>query len=1047
MISRRIIGLVVILPGLICAAVGSRADDSIRFNRDIRPILSSACFDCHGFDAKQRKAELRLDIPEAATAERDGSPAIVPGAPDDSELWKRISSADPEVVMPPPDSKKSLTPDQRELLREWIRQGAPYQKHWAFETPVPVTPPAVRQATWVRNPIDQFILAHLESHNLTPRPEADRETLIRRVAFTLTGLPPTIAEVDQFLSDTSDTAYDSMVRRFLNAPGFGEEQARHWLDVARYADTHGLHLDNERQMWAYRDWVVRAFNDNLPFDQFTTWQLAGDLLPDPSLDQLVATGFNRCNVTTSEGGAIVDEWLYRYAVDRTSTTMQTWMGLTAGCAVCHDHKYDPVTQHDFYSMYAFFYSAADPAMDGNINTTSPFIQVPSVEQRDALQRSRDREASLRQKLDAALASLGEADPVPNTTVTGAGVPLTETYAVDDVVIGDDFPAGATSRNTTRNAVSWVLDPAFGARAGRRVLELAFGAHFEVNVELKLVPVIVPEDGSVTCWVRTDPFHQPDYFSVRMTDAQGSKRAVWTNDAELSGPDGLQMGSLPRPGEWLQLSVSLSQLGMKPGSRILSLQLVQHGGRLWLDDLRVAGRIQPTVDPLSSFSAWWALNKGENPPDVPSELAAVLTAGPADSVPAETRGSLQRYYQYRIQRIPASPVPELLSDLRAAELEVAAIKGEIPGTFSFRDLEQPRDAFVMIRGQYDKPGEQVQPGVPPVFAPLRTDAGEPVPATQRATRLDLARWLLADENPLTARVTVNRFWQQVFGTGLVRTSDDFGTRGELPSHPELLDWLGAHYRDLGWDTKELYFVMLTSASFRQHSATTDEQRQRDPENRLLGRGPRLRLDAEQLRDNVLFVSGLMNPQIGGRGVLPYQPPGIWEPVGYQDSNTRFYLQDHGAALYRRSLYCFLKRTAPPPFMSNFDGPNREQFCTRRERSNTPLQALQLMNDVQHFEAARALAERTLAEAGPSASQRISFLYRTVLARLPDADEQWLLEQSLNVQLGLFSADPDAARKAVHIGESTPRGISVDSETAAWTMIANLILNLDETICRN
>ncbi len=1017
-------------------------DDAVEFNRDIRPILSSNCFDCHGFDGKHRKAELRLDTLEGATADHNGAVAIKPGDLDGSELWNRVTSDDPEVVMPPPSTKKTLTAAQKDLLKRWIEQGAKYQKHWAFEKPASSEKlPAVANANWVKNPVDALILQKLEHQKLTPRPEADRETLIRRVAFTLTGLPPTVAEVDQFLTDTSGAAYQKMVDRFLASPRYGEEQARYWLDVARYADTHGLHLDNEREMWAYRDWVIGAFNQNLSFDKFTTWQLAGDLLPEPTLEQKIATGFNRCNVTTSEGGAIADEWLYRYAVDRTSTTMQTWMGLTAGCAVCHDHKFDPVTQKDFYSMYAFFYSTTDPAMDGNIRNTNPFIKVPTEKQKADLQTAQSAEAAARKQLEEAIARIDYADPAASS------VDATPAKEFSDVVIDDTFPFGSRVRNTSRNEATWVLDPEFGTKSGRRIIELAFGSQYDLTVDLALIPVVTTVDGSIDFWCRIDPFNPPVALALQYDDGK-VRRAVWGDKTKLSGGNSeTRISDVPEAGEWVHLSVPFAKMGTSAGVRLKSIALIQNGGKVWIDDVRIIGKAAPAKDPLSSFEQWWTVSKDANPGGISGELSPILTGGPKDDVSVELKDKLLRFWLQYIQRSQESAAADLRRAFAVAEQTTQAVDGSIVGTFTFSDLEKPREAFVMLRGQYDKPGDKVEPNVPSEFPPLRGSDGQPIAAGQRANRLDLALWLLSDDNPLTARVTVNRIWQQLFGTGLVKTSDDFGTRGDLPSHPELLDWLAVHFRTHGWDVKELYRLLLNSATFRQHSQIGEELHQQDPENRWLAHGPRFRLDAEQLRDNVLFVSGLMDLTMSGRGVLPYQPADIWEPVGYENSNTRYYMQDHGASLYRRSVYCFLKRTAPPPFMSNFDGPNREQFCTRRERSNTPLQALQLMNDVQHFEAARALAERTIADGGTSIEDRIDFLYRTVLARHANAEEVQVISMAYQKQLELYSANPDDAAKAITVGESKPRHVATDPETAAWAMIANLVLNLDETVVRN
>jgi len=1019
-----------------------QSQDKIEFNRDVRPILAANCFECHGFDANTRKADMRLDTAEGAFADHDGLTAVKPGDLTASELWSRIISTDHEVVMPPPESKKILTSEQKDILRRWIEQGASYQKHWAFEPPKSAEVPSVSNASWVRNPVDAFILSKLEQQNLAPQREADRETLIRRVAFTVTGLPPKIGEVDEYLSDTSSDAYEKMVDRYLASPHFGEEQARQWLDVARYADTHGLHLDNEREMWAYRDWVIKAFNQNLPFDEFTKWQLAGDLLPEPTQDQLIATGFSRCNVTTGEGGAIADEWLYRYAVDRASTTMQTWMGLTAGCAVCHDHKYDPVTQKDFYSIYSFFYSTSDPAMDGNVNNTSPFVKVPTPEQKAALEVAQQHASAAKKALEEAVATAAYTDPTSEAIAAADGM-----VDVSDSLIGDTFQLGTNTRNTSRNDTTWRMEPEFGAKSGRRIIELAYGSKYDLNLDFTLIPVVVPNDGRLEFWLRIDPFNLPTAFGVQFNDG-GNRRLVW-GDKTTIGFDNAKgdMGPIPTAGEWIHVSVPFESVDSKAGGRINNMLLTQNGGKVWIDDMRIVGKSDRSKDPLSSFQRWWEMSRGSNPTGIDAELRTTLVAGPGDAVSVEQRGKLLQFWQQNVQRISESPIAQQREAALVADQSVAILNDTIPGTFVFNDMQKPRDAFVMLRGQYDKPGDNVEPRTPEEFPPLTTADGQPFPADQRANRLDLARWFLSAENPLTTRVTVNRVWQQLFGLGLVKTSDDFGTRGDAPSHLELLDWLAVNFRESGWDMKPLYRLLLTSATFRQDSAKNHDLHQLDPENRLLGHGPRLRLDGEQLRDNVLAVSGLMNSAMGGRGVMPYQPPDIWEPVGYENSNTRFYMQDHGADLYRRSVYCFLKRTAPPPFMTNFDGPNREQFCSRRERSNTPLQALQLMNDVQHFEAARALAERVLSEGGADTNSRLEFLYRTVLSRQPNADEIQIVTAALQKQLELFAAENGAATKAIHVGESEPKKVAADLATAAWTMVANLILNLDETVVRN
>jgi hypothetical protein len=1019
---------------LLPAAVRASADAPVQFNRDVRPILADACFACHGFDAKARKARLRLDVPEGAFTPRKRTVPIKPGDPQGSAVWARINAESEEEVMPPPHTGKRLTAAQKETLRRWIAQGAPYQKHWSFE---PINRPAVPSVAGARTPIDAFLLDRLRSAGLAPRPEADRPTLVRRVSFALTGLPAAVAEVDAFLADTSPHAYERMVDRYLASPRFGEEMARHWLDVARYADTHGLHLDNERLMWAYRDWVVRAFNDNLPFDRFTVWQLAGDLLPDPTPDQLTATGFSRCGVTTGEGGSIEAEWVYRNAVDRTSTAAQAWLGLTAGCAVCHDHKFDPLSMREYYSLYAFFLSSADPPLDDNVNNTPPFVKLSTPAQREARDAATRAEADARRRLEAAAAAASYADPAEAAS-TG------DWRAVTDVLFDDAFPLAAKTSNTTRNAADWVTDPPFGARSGRRVLRQANAFFHQDEIRPRLRPYVVPRHGTFTAWVWLDPGHPPTALALQVN--RGPK--VWWGAGPLpqtpydGGERGTRQSPLPSPGQWAQLSVAATDLGLKAGRAVSAVTLQAYGGVAYWDAAALSGESRPAADQLASFRVWWKGLGGKAPPELPAGLGAVVAAGPGKPQPADAVAKLRAFYIAYVARPVTDELAARQTEWERARADRQVAETAIPGTMTFADRAKPRDAFVMTRGQYDRPGDKVEPGVPAVLPPLRT-------ARQgaRPTRLDLAIWLVSRNQPLTARVAVNRLWQQFFGAGLVRTSADFGTQGEPPSHPELLDWLATEYRDRGWDTKRLVKMLVMSDTFRRDSRQTAEDRGKDPPNRWLARGPRFRLAAEQVRDNALFAGGLIDLTMGGRGVRPYQPANIWEPVGYSDSNTRYYLQDHGAALYRRSLYVFIKRTAPHPFLANFDAPNREQLCVVRDRTNTPLQALQLMNDVQHVEAARALAERALAEGGRTTDERITFLYRTLLSRRPDADELRLVTTNLARQREMYRADPAAARKLVAAGESKPRGVAPPEETAAWTMIANLLLNLDETLNRN
>ena len=1018
--------LVVLAVIFLMGNIGIAADFKVSFARDIRPILADKCFSCHGPDAPTRKGELRLDTAEGVLHRT--SAVVVPGKPNESLLINRIESSDNTEVMPPPESNKSLTSQQKDLLRRWIEQGADYQNHWAFEPIASVVVPDA--APDQLHPIDRFLHVRTLQAGLLEQPEAVREVLIRRVSFTLTGLPPTPKEIDEYLKDQDAGAYERMVDRYLSSPRYGEEMAKQWLDVARYADTHGLHLDNERQMWAYRDWVIKAFNENLPFDQFTIWQIAGDLLPEPTTDQLVATGFNRCNVTTSEGGAIVEEFLYRYAVERTTAVSQAWLGLTAGCAVCHDHKYDPLTTKEFYSLYAFFNSAADPAMDGNTSVTAPFLKLPQASQTVAAAAAAKVERDALEWIDGIVAEASYSDPVE--TISNR-----ELKSIRDVLIDDALPIGTSSRSSSRNPTDWMTDPTFKSASGRRIIRQAFASTSKDEFEFKLRPVVIPTEAVFSFSVRVEALDMP--MSISFSCLNG-KAVTWTKtDAVLNCPD--LKDSEIRPGQWNHISVSAEAFGLESGERINGIKINQTGGIAYWDSIELKGRADPMSDPLESLTVWRKRLGTSIPPDLPTDLHEIIKSGPDSVLTARDALKLQRYYLALIAR----PLNDEISAARSAweTARIARIIAEEspPGTFIFKDLDRPRESFVMLRGQYDKKGEPVEPAVPAVLPAIKKSHPE-----SRLNRLDLAKWLVARENPLTARVTVNRIWQQVFGTGLVKTSFDFGTQGEVPSHPELLDWLSTEFRDHGWNTKQFIKMLVTSNAFRRHSRLMPDVRSADPHNRLYARGPRIRLDAEQVRDNVLFVSGLIDLSMGGRGVKSYQPSKIWEPVGYSDSNTRFYMQDHGRSLYRRSIYAFLKRTAPPPFMSNFDAPNREQVCTVRERSNTPLQALQLMNDVQHFEAARALAERTL-ESRSTTEERLDFLYRTVLSRHPTAEERRLLAASLNRQMEIYRGDPDAAKLAIHVGESEPRTNGNDVEIASWTMMSNLVLNTDEALNRN
>jgi hypothetical protein len=1006
------------------------------FNRDIRPILSDNCLACHGPDAGKRKAELRLDTPEGATALHQGRQAVKPGDLATSEMWRRINSTEPKVKMPPPDSGKKLKPEQVSALGRWIQQGGVYQKHWAFVAPVRPDPPAVQRADWPRNDIDRFILAKLEAKGLEPSPLASKDTLLRRVTLDLTGLPPSLDEVDTFENDQRPDAYDRLVDRLLDSPAYGEQMARYWLDLARYGDTHGLHLDNERSLWPYRDWVVNAFNHNLPFDQFTVWQLAGDLLPSPTREQLVASGFNRCNVSTSEGGAIDEEFQVRYGVDRVEATSTTWMGLTMGCAVCHDHKLDPITQKEFYEVFSFFNNIAEKAMDGNALLPPPSLPMPTPEQEKQLAEFDARLKELKDQAHEAVATLNYTDPA---TLTNATPPEPKEL----VWVDDDFPPNADVKSDGEPS-KWIAREEGPVYSGERSLRRTGKGLHQVFFPKCGSPLTIGAGDKLFAYVYLDPKDPPKAIMLQFHTDEWRTRANWGDpDAIIFGAQGgtekVQMGALPELGKWARLEVGAAKLGLRPGTKITGLAFTQFDGTAWWDKSGLVSVNDPAQDPGVSLLAWekaeQALGDGSTAPE---KLKQLLKKDSTKLKPADHR-KLRDYYLTSVYADPDSTLAPLRAETKALEDKRTALEKDIPSTMISKELDKPRPAWVLVRGQYDKHGEEVGPGVPAILPPL--------PSSDVTNRLTFARWLVAPEHPLTARVTVNRFWQHFFGVGIVKTAEDFGTRGEWPSHPELLDWLATEFMRSGWDVKHMVRLMVTSAAYRQDSRITPGLHEIDPENRLLARGPRHRLDAEELRDYALDVSGLLNRKMGGHAVKPYQPAGIWEAVGYTTSNTAKYTQDHGDALYRRSLYLFWKRTAAPPSMTTFDAPSREKCWARRERTNTPLQALLTMNDPQYVEAARHLGYRMLHDGGADDAERLRRGFRLVTARVPTEQECAILQESLAAQRARYEANPDAAKKLLSVGESPVPTDVPAPELAAYTMVANLLLNLDEAVSLN
>jgi hypothetical protein len=1044
----------------VCASSLSAEDQQVSFNRDVRPILSDACFHCHGPDDQQRQAGLRFDERDSAIAEAEsGETPIVPGNLSASELVKRITSDDDSVVMPPRDSGKTISPEQIETLKRWISEGAKYEGHWAFQKVVrPAVPDASedsRNAAFAasKNPIDRFIKTRLDRARLKPSAPATRETLIRRVSLDLTGLPPTPAEVNAFLADESSDAYEKVVDRLLSSPHYGERMALNWLDYARYADSNGYQVDASREMWAWRDWTINAYNRNLPFDQFTIEQIAGDLMPDATRDQIIATGFNRNHRLNGEGGRIVEEWFVETVIDRVETTGLTWLGLTFNCCRCHDHKYDPISQREFYQMFAFFNSNEESgvlAPNGNSgNNTEPTIQVSTSEQDAQLAKLKDQATDVEDKVKSL------ADRLPELVAA--------------------WEPGFRKQLDSENEVWKSLTPEKVSSSG--------GAKFQ-----KL------EDGS---WLASGPNVAKDVYSVVSPVSQGALGGFLLEclpDASLPQKSlgrfsngnfvltkveaSIAAPSLTRP-----MSVKLRQPVADYSQKNWTISLINDGNasKGWavdgptrkepckalfafdaLVDVPADATITVTLhhEALSQHNIGrFRISVSQSNPEtlgldgttVPNDVRDAL-AVTSDKRKPKQKKALQKYFR---EKVP--------NELRKADVALAAAKKRaadfaksLPSTMIMREATA-RDAFILKRGEYDKPGDKVVRGLPAVLPPMPD--GAPM------NRLGLARWMVSRDNPLTARVWVNREWERFFGTGLVKTSENFGSQSEYPSHPQLLDWLAAEFMEPSvaptvagvaarpWDMKAFQKLIVTSATYRQSSGSLSDApsgklhagTKIDSQNRLLWRGPRFRLPGEVIRDQALAVSGLLAPKIGGRSVRPYMPAGVWDETS-KYGNLRNYKHDTGEGLYRRTMYTIWKRTAAPPSMLLFDAPNREVCTVKRSRTNTPLQALSLLNEVTFVEAARRLAERILTEGGETSAERLAFGFQLVTARKPTTDETQILQDGLNADLARFSAETPNAESLLAFGDAKSSSDVDKAELAAWTLTANVLLNLDEVVTR-
>ncbi len=1036
---------------LVFGATSSLSADAsaVDFNYQIRPLLSDRCFPCHGPDARARKAKLRFDTAEGAFAPHGPNgdrPVLIRGHPELSEVYLKITAEDPTDRMPPPKSKLVLSDEEKTLIRRWIEQGANYERHWAFVPPKRVEIPQPADGTRIVNPIDAFVLTRLEEERIGFAPEATKETLIRRLSFDLTGLPPTLDEIDAFLADESDGAYERLVDQLLAEPAYGERRANEWLDLARYADTYGYQNDVECEVSPWRDWVIRAFNENLSYDKFVLWQLAGDLLPSPSRDQVLATAFNRLHRQTNEGGSIEEEFRTEYAVDRVQTTSTAILGLTMGCARCHDHKFDPITQKDFYRMFAFFNNIDESGLYSHFTRATPsptlLLYPEGIEARHhALQRRIEKlEAKCGETTEVGRARF---DDWRNSAPTIAAVAPVAAFDFDQVVNDQVY-----DRRDTNRVATLVDGPMEVEGESGRALEFS-GDNLAVCKGIGAFNRMTPF--SFSLWVhpgehqsRAVIFHR----SRAWTDA-GSRgyelvldemRPTFALVHFWPGNAIAVRARNPIPvGAWSHLTITYDGSSRAGGVRLyrdgepMEMETVRDHlfkdilyRKEWGDadvgniELTLAGRFRDSGFKHGAIDEFQVFDRCLTPLEV-RRLLPTSTAEPAEP-------ELYSWYLERVDPVQHS----LEEELARARREENELVNDVPEIMVMQELPERRPTHVLKRGAYDAPGELVAPGMPASILPYSDQFPR--------DRLGLARWMIDRHNPLTARVAVNRVWRTCFGRGLVATSEDFGSQGALPTHPALLDWLALQFMDSGWDLKALHKLIVMSATYRQCSQADPELLVRDPENRLLARGPRHRLEAEEIRDNALAISGLLSRRVGGPSVRPYQPDGLWEESG----TGKTYVQDHGENLYRRSLYTFWRRTAPPPSMLTFDATSREVCTARRETTSTPLQALVLLNDPQFVEAARVLAARLIEDAPQDVQARQEMAFRLATGRSPEPVERDILRRLYLEQLALFKDRPEEARKYLETGETpVPEGLPQD-ELAATTALASTLMNLDEFV---
>ncbi|HUQ95729.1 MAG TPA: DUF1553 domain-containing protein [Bryobacteraceae bacterium] len=1041
--QRRVWASVYILAACAYASQG-RVAGAVEFNRDVRPILSDNCFGCHGPDATAKKIPLRLDSEGAAKADLGGRRAVVEGDPAKSVLMQRITTDRKALRMPPAFTGHTLTEKEIETLRTWIAEGARWQKHWAFLPPVRQGPPEVQNKAWPKNAIDRFILQRLERENLTPSPEASKELLLRRVSLDITGLPPTPAEIDAFLKDTSPKAYEKVVDRLLHSPRYGERMAIRWLDASRYADTNGYQFDGERVMWRWRDWVIDSFNQNKPFDQFALEQIAGDMLPNATMEQKIATGFNRNHRANTEDGIIAEEYAVEYVVDRVETTSAVFMGATIGCARCHNHKYDPFTQKEFYQFFAYFNNIPELGRAMKYGNSPPLVAAPTHEQQLKLQALETRIRAMELALAKHSPATSKAQHAWEASLAAAPAvywsPETSRDAHWD--LEGDLPPHVGTPSSAPGPVGKGV-----ALDGKSYLQIPKAGQFDIDERFSVAGWMNPACDTCTVFSRMVDGPKGKGYGVHIRN--GKLFVTMTNNWD---DDAIRYESEQsiEPKRWAHVAITYTGSRMAEGLQLyvdgkpakVKVQLdtlyrpFRNAGRTFTEPFRIgagngaAQRFQGLVDDVHIYAR--VLTAEEIEALALGESLNTIAAKPVKSRTPSEKLQLRLHFLEN-----AAPEHTRLQwkQLSALLLEKRQLENTFPTVMVMAESPTPKDTYFLQRGQYDKKGEKVQPGLPAVLPPL--------PQGVPNNRLGLAKWMVDPSNPLPARVFVNRTWQMVFGTGLVKTPEDFGLQGEWPSHPELLDWLATEFIRTGWDMKAMVKAIVMSATYRQSSKDTPELRQRDPENRLLARGPRTRMPAEMVRDNALFSAGLLREKLGGPSVKPYQPAGLWAELVMQDMD---YVQSKGDDLYRRSLYTFWKRTVAPPMMANFDSALRETCVVRENRTNTPLQALNLMNDVTFVEAARFLGQRMLKEGGSDAEARLRYGFRLVTGRSPSAAEAAVLRSNLHYHEDYFATKPARVAAYLKQGDSAADPALNPAELAAYAAVSSLMFNLDEAITK-